>query len=698
MSQQNEKDGEPLSVTLYSEAFGVEDHVMESNLAGRVGKYRTQASGWLLPVFEAISNSIYGIEEAGRVDDGFIEVILVRHHTMLAAADRSLQSINSVLIRDNGSGFTSSNLAAFNELDSDLSLSRGRKGEGRLSWLAYFNKTLVRSRFQESGRFQSLSFEYAVAHNGVSQPIVEPLDQSTLSTEVELHGLIPKCWRQSQKSEEAIGLEIIQHFFVDFLSNRIPRILIRDEDQSNGLDLSHLFKMEFKSGPHQSVCFEFGSRRFQMDHLLVANTGRKKGQHRVHWCGQRRSVKSKSLDTLPFLSTGALPDKMGVESIYIGVLQSDYLDEHLDEKRLQFLLPEAGDLVGLEEGLTEKDLHAEVMAVVSAFLEPYLSVARDRSWQTLRDYVDHEAPEYRLMLTNPAYTEELSWQNFVGMSPHDIETFLHRIEWRKRSSIKRETKKLVHAGLESEESLLSKVDQLMASIREVNQIDLSRFVVSRKVTLDVFSQLLNRQENGAFCKEARIHDLVFPMRSRSDSLGAGEHNLWLLDERLTFHTLLSSDLPLSRVIEEGGSKRPDLLVFQSRYITREGEQGDPLHSATIIEFKRPGRDDFWKDDPIAQIIQYATQIKEGTIRDSATGRVIKLDAGSPVYAYLIADIGPSLQVNLVSRGFFRTPGTSEGYYWFNGILGVYIEVLSFDKMYANAKQRNRPFFKKLGLV
>jgi hypothetical protein len=40
---------------------------------------------------------------------------------------------------------------------------------------------------------------------------------------------------------------------------------------------------------------------------------------------------------------------------------------------------------------------------------------------------------------------------------------------------------------------------------------------------------------------------------------------------------------------------------------------------------------------------------------------------------------------------------SNGYFGYNPILGVYVEIISFDKLIADAKKRNAVLFDKLGL-
>jgi hypothetical protein len=90
------------------------------------------------------------------------------------------------------------------------------------------------------------------------------------------------------------------------------------------------------------------------------------------------------------------------------------------------------------------------------------------------------------------------------------------------------------------------------------------------------------------------------MRTTSDDVPFEQQNLWIIDERLTFHYFLSSDQPLStiRVIESGSESRPDLLIFNRPLAFTDDTE--PLQSMMVIEFKKPDRTSY-DEDPITQV-------------------------------------------------------------------------------------------------
>jgi len=89
----------------------------------------------LLPLFEAIMNSIHAIEEKyGRdeISRGVIDIEVLRNHE---------QSAIGFTIKDNGIGFDQGNMESFRKSDSRKKIKFGGKGVGRLLWLLFFSYT-----------------------------------------------------------------------------------------------------------------------------------------------------------------------------------------------------------------------------------------------------------------------------------------------------------------------------------------------------------------------------------------------------------------------------------------------------------------------------------------------------------------------------------------------------------------------------
>ena len=87
--------------------------------------------------------------------------------------------------------------------------------------------------------------------------------------------------------------------------------------------------------------------------------------------------------------------------------------------------------------------------------------------------------------------------------------------------------------------------------------------------------------------EKAIHSLVFPLQTLSDEIGFEDHNLWMLDEKLSYHKYLASDKKFKKIepIDYESQDRPDIIIFNKPFVFANNEK--PYDSIVLIEFKRP---------------------------------------------------------------------------------------------------------------
>src|SRR5262249_38263291 len=139
----------------------------------------------------------------------------------------------------------------------------------------------------------------------------------------------------------------------------------------------------------------------------------------------------------------------------------------------------------------------------------------------------------------------------------------------------------------------------------------------RKIILDFLERAISlKPGEKKYPLERAVHQLVFPMRGTSEDTFYNEQNLWIIDERLTFHSFIASDKKLSSLnaFDSTSPQRPDLFIYDHKMIYGEGEQ--PVSSLTIIEFKRPDRDDYTaEENPVTQAFDLVETIRNGTFRD-----------------------------------------------------------------------------------
>lgn len=119
------------------------------SLVGRIEtNIRLGAGRFLLPLYEAVSNSFHAIEDSKR-GNAYINIEISRRE-----AEKSLDfpeqkfaaPISGFRVEDNGVGFTTANFESFCLADTLYKKKRGGKGIGRLYWLKAFGSKRRRKK------------------------------------------------------------------------------------------------------------------------------------------------------------------------------------------------------------------------------------------------------------------------------------------------------------------------------------------------------------------------------------------------------------------------------------------------------------------------------------------------------------------------------------------------------------------------
>lgn len=334
-------------------------------------------------------------------------------------------------------------------------------------------------------------------------------------------------------------------------------------------------------------------------------------------------------------------------------------------------------------------------AAVRGALPPPTRAEDLERYHAVETYITQHAPQYRIQL-RPQYRERLSTiPADLGKEQLDIELFKIQkdieLEHRQRAA-SIQSMPLDSATGSSEYAALYR--QYLDEENELGKAALARYVVHRRTILEMLEGALKIQDSGAYAREDLIHGLIFPMRTTWDEVDFTRQNLWVVDERLAYHTHLASDLPMSRLtpIAVADRDEPDLVVFNTPRAFADTKS--PYQSVVIVEFKRPERNEYpaREENPVEQVLRYVRKIKEGQAKD----RDLKtINVGAiPFYAYILCSLTPRMRAIAEDHDFVRTPD-NEGYFKHHQSQGCYIEIVSYDKVLNDAKKRNRAFFERL---
>ena len=332
---------------------------------------------------------------------------------------------------------------------------------------------------------------------------------------------------------------------------------------------------------------------------------------------------------------------------------------------------------------------------VEEFLSDYLEEVQAQKDERIRRYISHEAPQYRHLLK---YMPERIKNIKPSLSDAKLDEELYRLRREFEMQLRTDNQNLMEKmrnDMVVSDTYQEEFRRQVERISDANKAVLAEYVAHRRIILELLKQGIRRNDDGKYNRESFIHNLIYPMRRTADELGYEAHNLWLIDERLSYCDYISSDIPFNNDPKE---ERPDIMMLDHPVaVSDEDNTGQAYESIVIFELKKPLRDDYTaSENPIQQMLGYVDKLGTNRVKDKE-GRLINVGPNTQFYLYAICDITPNLRKVADDRDFVETPDRL-GYYRYHEKKKAYIEILSYDKIIQDAMKRNRILFDKLGLI
>ena len=679
---------------------------LDTNLAGRLRNTSLPLTSGMLPLFEAVVNSIHAIEEKMvPMENGLIRIEIVRKvkdgeldfEDIKRRGPEAKGEILGFRIHDNGIGFDDENMKSFHTLDSDHKVFKGGRGVGRLLWLKAFKFVKVTSVFiAKNSTLTTRSFVFDSA-SGVSGEVTRDAEaQSSTGSIIELDGFNAKYRAYARKTGKAITEAIVEHCLWYFLRpGGAPDIRVEDDGEL------FLLADGFEEHMHSAPCpetVEIKGREFELVHAKLRSNSI--SAHSVAFCADQRVVdEEKLVGKVPGLY-GRIPDGT-VDFVYSCYVCSRYLDENVRSERTGFDIPESVEELLEKTEISLADIRGAVIGRAEAFLKDHLSENKEKSKERVSRFVATTAPRYRPILSR---IPEDQLNVDPDISDKDLDLALHKHFAALESELLAEGHDIMAASPSDDfMDYEARLRAYLSKAEDIKKSDLASYVSHRRVILDLFEKATQRDAEGKYAREELIHQLIMPMRVDSNSVTLNAGNLWLIDERLAFHDYLASDKPLSSMPITGSTdtKEPDLCVlnFFDQPVLFSDSGKLPPATLEIIEIKRPLRNDATQGeekDPIEQAIGYLDRIRSGGMR-TANGRIIPRSEHTPAFCYILADLTPTLVARCERVHDLTRTADGMGYFGYKKNSQAYIEVIGFDRLLTMAKERNRAFFDKLGL-
>ncbi len=670
----------------------------------------------LSPIFEAFTNALEAIKIKRNVDKDFTngEINISIYTEELTDGTTNLKSLS---IRDNGIGFNEKEFSRFNTFKDN---SKGYKnlGSGRLQYVHYFDKTNIKSVFEENGQCYEREFIVSKSQPFLSKnAIVKSLhclisEEKKTYTNISFNNLLEPNNTYNTLSDISLKEELLKrylHYFC-FNSDSLPDIKINfyvfGELQSTSrierTDIPQFDKKEDFSVSYSSL---------SNDAKTIEKTDREEKFNITTF-----KIPKNLLDhnDLKLISKGEVVEesKISLKGIskndniagnkYLVLVSGNYIDDKdtniRGELDIQSRTPKAFNafnsevifLEDIEEGVNDKllNLYPEIEKIIEK---------HSNELQELKEmFLIEDEEEVDISLNDDS--KRILEKYYEAQAKKEAKL---------DATIKQSIDKLENLDTSAgnyEEELEKQINAIVKILPEQNKRTLSHYVARRKLVIELFSKIndkkLKTQNDGSREKdEALIHNLLFHQKS-TNTYGS---DLWILNEEFIYFKgssefkLKDIELDGKKVFKEEFEKeeleylkslsesrldkRPDVLLFP--------EEGKCI----IIEFKAPLVN---ASDHLTQINKYASLIRNYTNDEFEI---------KTFYGYLIGegieakDVQGSVSTFEHSYHLDYLFSPSQRVIGFDGKENgaIYTEVLKYSSILKRAELRNKIFIEKLGL-
>lgn len=659
-----------------------------TDIPGRVKK--VQSKNFLLALFEAITNSIQSQEFAGNKNQ--IEVQIVRDSAQQDLDVGEERTISGFIITDKGVGFNDENMDSFCLTDSSYKEKIGGKGVGRFSWLKFFEHIEVESAFLGLNQKDKFLRKFTFDVNGISKEVSEPT-KGDFETTIRLLNLNAKFSNKSRKTLEEVCEQLIEHFISYFVTGGCPNIIVKDGIKSRSVN--ELYE--------NSIGKNKITKKIQIKDKSFNLTGIKfyhaKEAHSLFLCANQRAAEKISFGAFNSFLANKFHDETLKQYAFHVYAESDYLDEIVNDDREGFRYPDQNSLDLYDGGITRKEIVEAILPFVLENLGPQIESKKKENLDNVKSFISSQAPQYSYLLKEKA----ADIMTIGKTEPADVDLELRKLQFEYETQTRIEATnvfKLIASSTKVDtEFIEKKTSELLSRLNDSGKANLSQYILQRKLILEVLKKRLEVVDE-VRAREEAVHSLIFPLQSTSEEITYEKQNLWIIDERLSYHYYLASDKPLNTIppAESESRKEPDIIVFNRPIALNDREIGSgKFESIVIVEFKRPGELQVsGQKNPYSQVIDYISKIKEGHER-SYNGRLIEVSKETSFYCYIVCDLEENVKKFFQKEYDMKLTPDGRGLYKFHDAFNAYVEVISYNKMLDDAVKRNRILFEKLNI-
>ncbi len=691
----------------------------------------------LQPLFEALTNSMEAIKLVEGTSKNEITISLNFVSDTLDADTTKEYKLSNIIFEDCGIGFNNKEYSRFENLH-DNSKGFSNQGSGRIQYLHFFKETQFKSVYKNkdssTGFYQrvfTLSKSESFLANDAILCYHDPIEvEATESySKIVFQTLLEE---EDQKYYNNLSVQllketIVDHYLYYFCENRnsMPKIYINSiidkkihkQEEITSEDIPTENKSEEVKVQYQQLSEDnklvqidkeetFYIKAFRLNKIILhANSLKLTSKHEII---KGAIAKKIELDILK-------PDDIINGNRYLFLVSSEYIDGKDNDNRgdIEIYTEEEfkkdTSLFKEHEVILLDDIQSKVNAHILSMYKEILEIKNKHKLDVdkLQKMFLLDKKTLSKIKINPQDTDEIILKKVYRA---DVEKIAE-----KDAKIKQQIDSLndyidnlnelnpaTKEYKEYEDALETRVSSLVETIPLQNKIALTHTVARRKLVLELFQKILDRElkiqlTSKKSIDEKLLHNLIFQQTSDNPN----KSDLWLINEdfiyfkgtsegtlgdiKINDHNLFKDNLSEEennyRLKQQGDAKlkRPDVLLFPD-----EGK-------CILIEFKAPNVS---VSDHLNQLNMYASLINN----------LSKEEYGfHTFYGYLIgenididdiedkdADFIEAYNFNYMFRPHKRIAGR------FNKIDGsLYTEVIKYSTLLERAKKRNEIFISKI---
>lgn len=684
-----------------AESFEIIQQVV--NPAGLVSSLEIKPDEFLLPLHEVVVNAIQSIEDSNNKNAGKIIIRVKRGNQIKLDVDGAEHVYSPILgfsVEDNGSGFNNDRFRAFSQPYTNFNLKKGGKGMGRYTVLACFGNMEVESTFSEDNNTCTRNVKFDIINGLQKSPdVIAPETKKENRTIVKLNNYRDEYYNliKKEKIEIAdVSEAIIQHCLLYFINTTAPTIYILDENErmDRAVVLNDIFKSVISiEREEKNISLQELKDSFNISYVRNYDSGQ---SHSIHLCANNRQVGNKQALTTFLPSFRELYDENKKKYFLSLYVTSDFLNGKVHPQRNKFTLPEGKDKKKPFDETSLEELFTGLSENVRLHYNTQIDTAEKEKNERIKKYIlDPNKPRlrYRHLLNVPEAFDDIP----INASDEVLEAKLHEKEYRLEVSRDKAFNKVFKAKKYDKDEFGKVIHDVLAQEAAFSKDKLADLMIKRKSVMKLFEKYLQWRNDKNFMLEEDLHNIIFTMGAQKDDMPVDYHNLWLLDERFTFHTHVSSDTKTKKIkrIKSDGVKESDILIYDFPWAYNDNV--DKINSLVVFEFKRPGRKMKTKDDKKLDglVEKYFEDLMKSSAR-SDNGKLLNIEKTTPKFGYIICEIDNDLkEYNKDWNGFKETPFGH--LYKSNPDLNMHFEVMSYEQMLEFASSRHTAFFKALGV-